>query len=288
MGKSSKSLFIGAIASALMASTAYSADLIPPPVVEFEPEYEIGGNLYLRGYVGFTNQEVDGLANAVLDGAAFEFLQADFESSGLFGGAVGYRVNNWFRADVSAEYRMRAGFDGFDRYDGDGDGLLTNMTVGNDGTNEYTADKSEFLILANAFVDLGSYHRISPYVGAGVGASYTMISNLQDINTPQSSTAYANDHGAWSFAWALYAGLGFEVNDHLTIDMGYRYLDIGDAESGDIISSNGTNAIVNPLEFEGITSHDFTLGFRWNFGEFGHSSHGYGHGGHASYGQISY
>jgi opacity protein-like surface antigen len=33
----------------------------------------------------------------------------------------------------------------------------------------YTADKSEIVVLANAFVDLGSYHGISPYVGAGAG-----------------------------------------------------------------------------------------------------------------------
>lgn len=278
----SRSLFIGALASTLFSGVAFAADYTPVPVVDFEPEYELelGGNLYLRGYVGFTNQQVDDMNNAIFGAAAYEFLQADFESSGLFGGAVGYRVNEWFRADISAEYRMRAGFDGLDRYDGDGDGLFTNMSPGNDATNQYTADKSEFLVLANAFVDLGSYHQISPYVGAGVGASYTMIDDLLDVNTIESSTAYANHNGVWSFAWALYAGLGFEVNEQLTLDFGYRYLHIGDAESGDIIRSDGQNNTFNPLEFEEITSHDLTLGFRWNFGESGHASTGYGHSTH--------
>jgi hypothetical protein len=57
----SKSLFIGALASTLFSGVAYAADYIPPPIVDFEPEYEfeIGGNLYLRGYIGFTNQQVD-------------------------------------------------------------------------------------------------------------------------------------------------------------------------------------------------------------------------------------
>ena len=135
MGKSSKSLFIGAIASALMSGAAYSADLIPPPVVEFEPEYEIGGNLYLRGYVGFTNQEVDELSSNLLNSPGFEMLNSEFDSGGLAGGAIGYRFNEWFRADISAEYRMRVSYDGLDRFDADGNGSFADSV---DFTNQYT------------------------------------------------------------------------------------------------------------------------------------------------------
>ncbi|WP_375573790.1 outer membrane beta-barrel protein [Ahrensia marina] len=274
MGKSSKSLFIGALASTLFSGVAFAADYIPPPIVDFEPEFELelGGNLYLRGYVGFTNQEVDRLDNALFSNpVGFEFLSSEFEAGGLAGAAVGYRFNEWFRADISAEYRMRTGYDGLDRYDTTGDGTW-------DGTNQYTADKSEFLVMANAFVDLGTYHGITPYVGGGIGASYTMIDNLTDTNTPTSSVAYASDNGEWAFAWALHAGLGYEVSDRVTLDFGYRYLDIGDASSGDIIAFGGANNIANPMEFEGITSHDVTFGFRYALGGFGggHSS-GYGH-----------
>jgi opacity protein-like surface antigen len=270
MGKSSKSLFIGALASTLFSGVAFSADYIPPPVVDFEPEYEfeLGGNLYLRGYIGFTNQQVDDLDNELFaTPARFELLSSEFEASGIFGGAIGYRFNQWFRADISAEYRMRAGYDGLDRYD-------ANLADPWDGTNQYTADKSEFLVMANAFVDLGTYHGITPYAGVGVGASYTMIDNLTDSNVPTGGVAYANDNGEWAFAWALHAGLGYEVNERLTLDFGYRYLHIGDAESGDIIAFGGANNITNPMHFEGISSHDFTMGFRWNFGGYETASHG--------------
>lgn len=274
----SKSLFIGALASTLFSGVAFSADYIPPPIVDFEPEFEleIGGNLYLRGYVGFTNQEVDRLDNVLFNGVdRFEFLSSEFESSGLAGAAIGYEFNEWFRADISAEYRMRAGYDGLDRYDQGNNGSFAD---GVDGTNQYTADKHEFLVMANAFVDLGTYHGITPYVGGGVGASYTMIDNLVDSNVPQGGVAFAADNGEWAFAWALHAGLGYEVNDRMTLDFGYRYLDIGDASSGDVIAFGGANNIANPLGFEGITSHDVTFGFRYALGGFGggHSS-GYGH-----------
>jgi opacity protein-like surface antigen len=269
----SKSLFIGALASTLFSGVAYAADYIPPPIVDFEPEYEleIGGNLYLRGYIGFTNQEVDELDPSRLGTAAvIDVLHAQFEAGGLVGGAVGYRLNEWFRGDISAEYRMRTAFDGLDRYDTTGDGTW-------DGTNDYSADKSEIVLLANAFVDMGSYHGISPYAGAGVGVSYTMIDDMTDINVPNAGVAFAGDNGEWSLAWALYAGLGFEVNDQLTLDLGYRYLHIGDAESGDVDPYTG-GTVVSPVLFNGISSHDVTLGFRYALGGFGGGGHGSGYG----------
>ncbi|MFN3172559.1 MAG: outer membrane protein [Hyphomicrobiales bacterium] len=273
----SKSLFIGALASTLFSGVAFSADYIPPPIVDFEPEFELelGGNLYLRGYIGFTNQEVDEFdPSRIATAAVIEILNAEFEAGGLAGGAIGYQFNEWFRADISAEYRMRTAFDGLDRYDTDGDGTW-------EGTNQYTGDKSEILVMANAFVDLGTYHGITPYVGAGAGASYTMIDDLTDTNVTAAAlgnVAYAGDNGEWAFAWAVHAGLGYEVNDRLTLDFGYRYLHIGDAESGDLEPWNAAGSPNNVAVFEGISSHDVTFGFRYALGGFGggHSS-GYGH-----------
>lgn len=285
MGKSSKSLFIGALASTLLSGVAFSADYIPAPVIDFEPEYEVevGGNFYLRGYIGFTNQSVDRLdTSAIATPAEQEFLHSRFEAGGLFGGAIGYQANEWFRGDISAEYRMRTAYDGLDRYD------TVDVDATWDGTNDYDADKSEIIVLANAFVDMGTYYNITPYVGAGAGVSYTMIDDMTDVNVPTNGVAYASGNGEWSFAWALYAGVGFEVNDRVTLDLGYRYLSIGDAESGDLIPFTGPNTPDTPIGFEGISSHDVTFGFRYALGPVGGSGHGTGYGGGSSTGMLSY
>lgn len=291
MGKSSKSLFIGALASSLFSGAAFAADYIPTPVIDFEPEYEaeVGGNLYLRGYIGFTNQQVDELENALFATPdRIEFLNSDFQSGGLAGIAFGYRFNEWFRADVSGEYRMSVAYDGLDRTDSAGAPADTW-----DGTNTYTADKSEYLVMANAFVDLGTYYGITPYLGAGAGVTYTMIDNFVDtgvgwVGGPlTNSVAYGADNGEWAFAWALHAGLGYEVNDRLTLDLGYRYLHLGDAASGEVYLFDGTNPNVNPMGFNGLSSHDFTLGFRYALGPVG-GGHGAGYGGGSSSGMLSY
>lgn len=280
MGKSSKSLFIGALASTMFSGVAFAADYIPPPVVDFEPEYEadFGGSLYLRGHIGISNQQVDELDNALYDIAeSYQILNQEFEGGPIAGIALGYRFNEFFRVDAGVEYRASVGFNGLDRYEdeGDGDSVAADGDSAYDGTNFYTGNKSEWLFMANAFVDLGTYAKITPYIGAGAGATLTTISNFSDVNEATSSVAYAEDNSEWAFAWALYAGLGYQVNDHLTLELGYRYLDLGDAASGDLITFDGTNAVNNPMEFNGLSSHDITLGMRWELGGFSSMHHGY-------------
>ena len=67
----------------------------------------------------------------------------------------------------------------------------------------------------------------------------------------------------WS-AWAVYAGLGYQVNEKLTLEAAYRYISLGNAVTGDLIAYDGTNTIVNPMHFNNLTSNDFKLGFRYS------------------------
>ncbi|MEM1287064.1 MAG: outer membrane beta-barrel protein [Pseudomonadota bacterium] len=267
MGNASQSLLIGALASTLVAGSAMAADLTPPPVIDFEPEYEhkFGGNLYLRGHVGIGHLTLDDTYNVLYDTAlVVDNLASEFDGV-VFGGlGVGYRFNKWFRTDIYGELR-KSTYYGLDRYTDAGG------TIGVfDGTNEYDANLTTYLAMANAYVDLGTYAHITPYVGGGIGVALHEISGYSDTNVPNLGVAYADDNEEYQFAWALYAGLGYKVNDKLTMDLGYRYLNLGDAESGDVISYIGTNNIVNPQEFRDIVSHDFMFGMRWELGGFGH------------------
>ncbi len=222
---------------------------------------------YLRGDIGYSNQEVDSLDNALFAGTAnLEFHTLNFESGNTFGVGVGYRFNNWLRFDITGEYRAETEFHGFDTWtDGNGDPRF----------NDYTAKKSEWLALANAYLDLGSWHGLTPFVGGGVGMANVRLRSFRDAgitygtpgdpSTGVPTMAYAGDHDEWNFAWALYGGLGFEVTDAFTVELAYRYLDLGDGETGDIIAFDGTNNVFNPMKFEDLTSHDIKLGVRYTF-----------------------
>ncbi|MEC9344180.1 MAG: outer membrane protein [Pseudomonadota bacterium] len=250
---------------ALTASTSLAADLIPPPVYA-PPEVipPMAGGWYLRGDIGMSNQQLHGgLENELFDD---EFTSVTFLDEGTFSSAptfqvgVGYQFNEWLRTDFTAQYRGKADFSALDRYVYD-DGI----NPVEEGSNDYSGKKSEWLLMANAFVDLGTYSGITPYVGGGLGASRNTISSFRDVNVPNGGVAYGDQHSEWNFAWALHAGLGVQINERLTLDLGYSYLHLGDAQSGDLKTYDGTNDIDNPMIFNDLTSHDFKFGLRYAF-----------------------
>jgi opacity protein-like surface antigen len=209
---------------------------------------------YLRGDIGFTNQEVDKIENQLIDLAdRVQVINSDFDSAGLFGLGVGYQFNNWLRFDVTGEYRMNSSFNGLDV-------ISSNGGV---STNGYRAKKSEWLLLANAYVDLGTWWCVTPFVGAGVGASRINISGFTDVNTPNHGVAFGPNGSQWNFAWALHAGLAFQASNNLAIELAYRYVSLGDGRAGDARDFLGTNDIHNPVTFRDITSHDLKVGLRF-------------------------
>ena len=86
--------------------------------------------------------------------------------------------------------------------------------------------------MANGYYDIGDFYGITPYVGAGIGASYNTISHFRDINIINGGGGYADDNSEWNFAWALHTGLGFQATERMTIDFGYSFISLGDASTG--------------------------------------------------------
>ena len=113
---------------------------------------------------------------------------------------------------------------------------------------------------------------MTPFIGAGIGASRNTISNFMDQGATQSgatilSTTYFDTGSKWNFAWALYAGLGYQVTPGLTLEMTYRYVDLGKATTGTPHAFDGTVIPTSPFVFNNITSNDVMIGMRWNLGE---------------------
>ncbi len=254
-----------ALAGMMLASAAipaYAADIIIEEPV-YEPKYvepKAFGGWYLRGHIGMSNQRLGSLYNLQFDEAAvLEFInKGEFDSAPIFGVGFGYQFNDWFRADATVEYRGKSSFYALDRYDETGDDSF-------DGTNEYTGRKSEWVAMGNAYVDLGTFKGLTPYIGGGLGAARVTIHNFMDVNTPNNGVAYGATDSRWNFAWAVHAGIGYDLTDHATLDLGYSYINLGDGRTGDLVPFDGPGIIDNPMHFRDITSHDFKLGLRYKF-----------------------
>ncbi len=262
---------LAAGAATLISSMAFAADMpiAPPPMYAPAPPADFGG-WYLRGDIGFSNQSVKRLSNVLDSTLLTQDQRLDFSTAGTFGIGVGYQFNNWFRADVTGEYRGKSSFSGLDVNTFNYGGFVHN------GADKYTGDKSELLFLANAYVDLGTWWCVTPFIGAGIGTSRVTISGFTDQGLTDAVVGFPATYGAspgvaladraskWNFAWAVHAGLAYRVSPSVTLEVAYRYVDLGDGITGDIRTYQGVNSVYNPMTFKDITSHDLKFGVRWD------------------------
>src|SRR6202008_3328191 len=197
--RSVKSL-VAAGAASLLSSVAFAADMpsIMPAPAYAPPVVEDFGGWYLRGDIGFSNQRVSRLDKALDANNTSSVQHLTFKPAGIFGLGAGYRFNNWFRADITGEYRGNSQFLGKDS--------ITYPT--GFGTDVYHATKSEWVVLGNAYVDLGTWWCVTPFIGAGIGGARVSIANFTDSGLavqggpPLPGLAFADNASKWNFAWA--------------------------------------------------------------------------------------
>jgi opacity protein-like surface antigen len=244
-----------------MSTAAFAADMAiaPPPAYAPPPMVEDFGGWYLRGDIGFSNQRVERLDNVLDANNTSSRQNLAFGTAGIFGLGAGYKFNNWFRADVTGEYRGNSQFFGTDHI----------TYVGGVGVDTYHATKQEWVVLGNAYVDLGTWWCMTPFIGAGVGGARVAINGFTDQGLANNGAgalpglAFGDSVAKWNFAWAVHAGVAYKVTPNFTVELAYRYLDMGNGLTGDLRTFDGTNNINNPMTFRNITSHDLKLGVRW-------------------------
>src|ERR1700749_1332922 len=102
---------IAAGAASLLSTAAFAADMpIAPPPYAPPPVQDFGG-WDLRGDIGFSNQRVKNVrsTNDPLYPPLLSLNQTTgFDSGGIFDLGVGYQFNNWFRMDVTGQYRGKS------------------------------------------------------------------------------------------------------------------------------------------------------------------------------------
>ena len=189
-----------------------------------------GHRWYLRGDIGFGyNPDPE-----FTDSGAAKFILDDADENFVIGGGVGINLMRGFRMDATLDYRVN-------------EDLFSQLDSGSPPVNQFTGDLDTLVGLVNFYYDLDMGHRITTYVGVGIGFAHHDISG---DDTSDSDT---------SFAWALMAGVDIDLRDSWKLDIGYRYLDMGDG-SFDDKKSPGRKFIIDDIE-----SHEFRVGLRYSF-----------------------
>lgn len=125
----------------------------------------------------------------------------------------------------------------------------------------HTSVKS-YTLMFNAYKDLGRYGNITPYVGGGVGVAYHKVDETYFTGNYNLVNRIEGDSDI-AFAWSLMAGIGYQLTDRAILDIGYRYIDMGDANGGRVDSAG----FVNPrVEIDDLAAHEIKIGLRYHFG----------------------
>ncbi|HRE22461.1 MAG TPA: outer membrane beta-barrel protein [Rhabdaerophilum sp.] len=247
------------------AGTALAADMTAPPApppmpMAPPPALDAGGGFYLRGDIGVGSHNDSGILN-VPGGANYQVLASSHGSTAFIGIGAGYAFNSWLRADATLEYRKASKFKLTE--------LDTRGTVatGDDGINVTSGKVSAIVGLANAYVDLGTWHRITPFIGAGIGFASITTSDVRDVGYAAfaGGTGRAADKSSTRLAWAVHAGLGYDLSTNLKAEVAYRYLNMGTVNTGTVVCTvpcTAYNARIKSLD-----SHDIKVGLRYVFAD---------------------
>jgi opacity protein-like surface antigen len=247
----------------LTTTVAYSADVYQPQpeASQDTPEVTVQESTgwYLRGDVGYSFNKLRG-AKFFQGGSSkseTDFRSTDIDDSFTFGGGVGYQINNYLRSDVTFDYLTKSDFEG---------STSGSCGVAADCISKDRASMRAYSLLANVYVDLGTYAYFTPYVGAGIGATYVKWDKLRNTSCATGNPALCDDSvehggkGSWRATGALMAGATIDVTCNVKADVGYRfrYVDGGDMFG---YASNG-----GPGRDKGFYSHEARLGARYVFG----------------------
>lgn len=205
-------------ASETLLGKAGDFSLAPPEVSE-----SAANGWYLRADAGYVAGYVDGTLHNLISGGA---VGNSSRSSGWSVGAgLGYRFTPWLRGEVSLDYLDLGGADTvLGRFD-------ANATVA----------------LASVYWDVISIAGFTPYLSGGVGFAIDRIS-------PPALMPAIDDQ--WKLAWSLGAGVSYAFSEAWSVDLGYRYVNVG-----------APDLSIPGVTIDALGGHQLRLGLRYSFGE---------------------
>jgi len=261
---------LAATAIALFATgipTAFAADYEPAASYQsapLRPSIQAhSSGWYIRGDIGHNfKSKTDGgfrVYEGTYRNAHYEHME--LRSNTYFGAGAGYRLNAHLRGDVTLAYWNRSGFG--------------SATLDDNWSFDDSSSASALEMMANAYVDLKTFGRVTPYVGGGLGTTYLRYDRLTNratcINPSNCSgldyVAWHEGEESWRFTWALMAGVSVDLIHRAKLDLGYRYAHVagGDAfgfDAGDIAAgATGVQGWDN-----GFGTHQIRAGLRYEFG----------------------
>lgn len=198
---------------------------IPVPVYEPDWYFRIDFAAGFGSQPSITNTGTPFGSGAALRSLGLQngWLSEDFLPSFTGGVGVGYVWGAHFRTDFTVDVHsiMTSKFIGTETY-------FENPKIQQLTVNDKTRFMSTIL-LVNGYYDIRTGTAFTPYLGGGVGFAVNQLTR-SDSSTDGGAAGnftVSNHTTGVKFAGAAMAGLTYDINSIVSLDVGYRYLFIG-------------------------------------------------------------
>ena len=271
----------------LISGQAFSADLpttslAPIDDVPYEEVTEMVSGWYLRGDVGLAISQDPDIHTYTMSRENVKYKDISSDQNATVSAGIGYQFNNGFRMDATVDYTGPMRYTGKGNYYYNTGGKIYEQSV------NFQSRRISAAAMLNAYYEFNNFEKFRPYIGAGVGVGWTDVYDVRYDDHMVNNFSYnqfvpiqknSQSHDQFTFAWALMAGVAYQLTSNIDMDVGYRYMNYGDVRSGGMTvidyretlsghtnpTYGGVRKYNNYSHLDNLGEHQIRIGLRYKF-----------------------
>ena len=143
-----------------------------------------------------------------------------------------------------------------------------NMKTTSNLPNNLTGKGSmeNYLVMINAYYDFEEADEsFVPYISGGLGLSRMVTDDSSSTNAAGTINLSEGGETKDNLGWALGLGAAIKMEENVSLDIGYRFLDMGKAELNGVISGTPAQPSNSGGRVDNLFAHELYLGLRVGF-----------------------
>ena len=130
----------------------------------------------------------------------------------------------------------------------------------------FRGSMDNYLFMINAYYDFEEAHEsFVPYISGGIGLSRMETDNSKITNAASTINLSEGGETKDNLGWALGLGTAVQMEGDVSLDIGYRYVEMGKTKGDGVFSGSPAIATNSGTNFDNLFAHELYLGLRVGF-----------------------